>query len=919
MSTAPGFTLGECIGQGGIGEVHAARWNGAPVAAKRFLLRGQDALIQSEVGLIQELRHQHIIDFVGLITHQGSLYMLTDYAEGGSLQALLDTTPAKLNWPAKSLIAHEIAQGLAYIHSHKLLHRDLKSANVLLTRYLEVKLSDFGMARLKMATATKAYGENKERNLRWMAPELLAINPLYSTKSDVYALGMVMWEMAAECTTPFPNQADHTIIATHVKSGGRETVPDNTPAEYRRWIERCWVQEPSMRPEAKEMAQEDMDNADAKSPFLRSPLSITSVSSMDDHRMPASGSSAASSSGISINKSSSSINNVPGAISNHYDKESTPGFGVDATIALANQGDADAQFELGRLCYSGEGGFLQDYVMSFEWYFKAAEHGQTQAQNNLGWMYQDGKGIAQDDVKAVEWYRLAAEQGDAKAQGNLGLMYEIGRGVAHQDDLKAVEWYRLAAEQGNSTAQTNLGWMYQSGRGVAPDDLKAALWYRKAAEQNNPVAQSNLGWMYLNGKGLPQSDSKAFALFSDAAEQGNAAALNNLGVMYSNGRGTVRNIVKGAELYHRASELGDAFAKLNLSSVASLKPSLSGAIGSVRRPSIVPSFRSTNLIPTTTTGEWTTTTSTTAAGAPAVLPPPPPLPLQSGLGGARRGTDASMYGHYLTATPLSTVHETSSLNLSLDADRRSSQDSLRSIEWYVSAADQGDPAAQNTLGNMYKMGRGGVERDDVKAVEWYRRAAAQDYASAQNNLGYMYQIGRGVAQDDHMALEWYQKAADQGFAASLSNLGWMHQNGRGTPADNMKALAWYRRAAEQGYAAAQYNLGHMYDNGNGCPQDYSIASDYYTKAANQGHANAAYNLARMYKEGRGLVQDYAKAVDWYTKAAEKGHAEAQMNLGWLYQNGRGVPKDTAKASEWLNKASKQGVQLSVMKQLRRLV
>ncbi|KAF9966534.1 hypothetical protein BGZ73_000980, partial [Actinomortierella ambigua] len=784
--------------QGSIGEVHVARWNGAPVAAKKFLLRGQDALIQSEVGLIQELRHQHIIDFVDLVTHQGSLYLLTDYAEGGSLQALLDTTPSKLTWPAKSLIAHEIAKGLAYIHSHKLLHRDLKSANVLLTRHLEVKLSDFGMARLKMATATKTYGENKERHLRWMAPELLAINPLYSTKSDVYALGMVMWEMAAECTTPFPNQVDHTIIATHVKSGGRETVPDGTPAEYRRWIERCWVQEPSMRPEAKEMAQEDMDNADAKSPFLQSPMSITSVSSMDDYRMPSSNGHSGSS-GFSLNKSSTSINNIPGTTSQHYDQESTPGFDVDATIALAHQGDADAQFELGRLYYSGEGGLLRDYSLAFEWYFKAAEQGQTQAQNNLGWMYQDGKGVAQDDAKAVDWYRLAAEQGDAKAQGNLGLMYEIGRGL-HQDDLKAVEWYRLAAEQGNSTAQTNLGWMYQSGRGLAPDEVKAAGWYRKAAEQNNPVAQANLGWMYLHGKGVPQSDSKAFSCFQEAAEQGNASALNNLGVMYSNGRGTTRNLVKAAELYHRASELGDSFAKLNLSSASQQKttvvqptapgsyPAISSTIINARRPSAVPSFRSTGTIPTPGS-EWT---------------PSPPI-------GARRGTDASLYGHNL----LSPVHETASLNLSLDTDRRSSQDSLRSIEWYVAAADQGDPTAQNTLGNMYKMGRGGVERDDAKAVEWYQKAAAQDLATAQNNLGYMYQLGRGVAQDDQKALEWYQKAADQGFAAALSNLGWMHQNGRGTAADNMKALAWYRKAAEQGYAAALYNLGHMYENGNG--------------------------------------------------------------------------------------------------------
>ena len=87
------------------------------------------------------------------------------------------------------------------------------------------------------------------------------------------------------------------------------------------------------------------------------------------------------------------------------------------------------------------------------------------AQDNLGWMYQHGRGVPQDDVEAVKWYRKAAEGGNlAKAQDNLGWMYQHGRGVP-QSDAKAVKWYRKAAEGGYSAAQDNLDWMHQNKQG----------------------------------------------------------------------------------------------------------------------------------------------------------------------------------------------------------------------------------------------------------------------------------------------------------------------------------------------------------------------------------------------------------------------------------------------------------------------
>nr|SPS05124.1 putative Beta-lactamase [Candidatus Nitrotoga fabula] len=129
-------------------------------------------------------------------------------------------------------------------------------------------------------------------------------------------------------------------------------------------------------------------------------------------------------------------------------------------------------------------------------YHKAAEQGVADAQYNLGIMYYQGKGVPKNDVQAEYWYRKAAEQGHADAQFSLGVMNALGR----KDDTQAVYWYRQAAEQGFVDAQFNLGIMYYKGRGVIKDDGQAAYWYRKAAEQGHVLAQAKLGVSYSQGR-----------------------------------------------------------------------------------------------------------------------------------------------------------------------------------------------------------------------------------------------------------------------------------------------------------------------------------------------------------------------------------------------------------------------------------
>jgi TPR repeat protein len=123
-----------------------------------------------------------------------------------------------------------------------------------------------------------------------------------------------------------------------------------------------------------------------------------------------------------------------------------------------------------------------NYATALRLWRQLAERGDADAQFNLGRMYDRGEGVPQDYARAVSWYRKAADQGDADAQLHLGVMYALGHGVA-QNYVQAVSWYRKATAQENAAAQVLLGLMYASGQGVPQDYVQAHMWVNLAASR----------------------------------------------------------------------------------------------------------------------------------------------------------------------------------------------------------------------------------------------------------------------------------------------------------------------------------------------------------------------------------------------------------------------------------------------------
>ncbi|KAG0260885.1 hypothetical protein DFQ27_003298, partial [Actinomortierella ambigua] len=582
---AMSLKLGKCVGEGGFGAVYIGMWHGQRCAVKRFHLRGQDKLIQQEIAHVRNLRHRHIILFLATETYEGSLVMITDFAEGGTLQsAILDRRLGE-GWIKKGEISKEIAKGLAYIHSNKIIHRDLKSGNVLLTRHLEVKLCDFGLAQVKINTAS--YHTNNQTSaagtFRWMAPELLTLRPKYSFKSDMYALGMVMWEMAADCTVPFEEQGDNSIIADLVRKGEREDIPEETPADYKSWIERCWEQDPSKRPEAAEMLDENMDDVGYASGSQASMVSITtSMSNLSTStgrsRAPGSGNSSGGSikftsrPGLSarlaarlstlegeyaervkdmLSLSDDTLYVVPSPIVEELELMVTP---VDQLLDDAKHGDAEAQYKLGRK-YLQALGVEPDFEEGTRLLAQAADQGHAEALFRRASAMALRPGTPSDaEIDMIEgWLQRASDDGHVWANTLLFIEHQTKKSKDGEMSSEAMKVLEAREIGGDGMASIFIG-----SKSYGVDFDKAAQYLERAAMRGYVEGACLLAALYIDGRGVATDLDKARKLVSYAASRWSPSGQFLLGKIFHEGLGVSRDERKAAMLFRRSAAQGDS-------------------------------------------------------------------------------------------------------------------------------------------------------------------------------------------------------------------------------------------------------------------------------------------------------------------------------------------------------------------------
>jgi|GEM_PF-3555202 len=243
------------LGDGAFGEVFKATWQGAPVAFKR--LKDQaisgDAKeeLRHEGKIMRGLRHPNIAIFYGICTEPGNFGLVIKLADNGSLYSVLyDPTIKDLSCSWRMNVSLGIARGLNFLHTrprHPLLHRDLKSLNVLMDG-AQPKLADFGLTAIKdRSRATIEQAIAGAGTLPWMAQELLTGETTYTTACDVFSFAVILSEIASR-RQPWLGFSRERLVA-QVILGNRPRLPSQgMPQGFSDVVVNCWAIDPASRP-----------------------------------------------------------------------------------------------------------------------------------------------------------------------------------------------------------------------------------------------------------------------------------------------------------------------------------------------------------------------------------------------------------------------------------------------------------------------------------------------------------------------------------------------------------------------------------------------------------------------------------------------------------------------------------------------
>lgn len=238
--------VGPRIGSGSFGTVYKAHWHG-PVAVKTLNVKiptsAQLQAFKNEVAVLRKTRHVNILLFMGCVS-KPQLAIVTQWCEGSSLYKHLHVFESKFQLLTLIEIGRQTAQGMDYLHAKNIIHRDLKSNNIFLHDDLTVKIGDFGLATAKTRWSGSLQFNQPTGSILWMAPEVIRMqeeNP-YSFQSDVYAFGVVLFELLAG-QLPYSHVNNKDQILFMVGRGylrpDLNKLRSDTPKALRRLTEDC--------------------------------------------------------------------------------------------------------------------------------------------------------------------------------------------------------------------------------------------------------------------------------------------------------------------------------------------------------------------------------------------------------------------------------------------------------------------------------------------------------------------------------------------------------------------------------------------------------------------------------------------------------------------------------------------------------
>ncbi|KAK6186065.1 hypothetical protein SNE40_008172 [Patella caerulea] len=255
------WTITGELGDGAFGKVYKAEHKETNLLAalKQVEIKSEEDLEDFivEINILAECKHRNVVGLHEAFYHNGTLSMFIEFCEGGALDSIMVDLEKPLSEDQIRFVCHEMCEGLAYLHEKKVIHRDLKAGNVLLTIDGDVKLADFGVSAKN--TKTHQRRDTFIGTPYWMAPEVILCETLkdtpYDYKADIWSLGITLIEFAQ--MEP-PNNDMHpmrVLIKIQKSEPPKLDAPSRWSPMFSDFIAKCLVKDPEQRPSAKDLLE----------------------------------------------------------------------------------------------------------------------------------------------------------------------------------------------------------------------------------------------------------------------------------------------------------------------------------------------------------------------------------------------------------------------------------------------------------------------------------------------------------------------------------------------------------------------------------------------------------------------------------------------------------------------------------------
>nr|MBA3536934.1 sel1 repeat family protein [Tatlockia sp.] len=574
-------------------------------------------------------------------------------------------------------------------------------------------------------------------------------------------------------------------------------------------------------------------------------------------------------------------------------------------------GESNAQFEIGQLYQYGVA-VVKSPQQAITYYQLAAAQQDLRAEYNLGVLYLEGQTNPVDYKQGMSWIIDAAFKGNVYAQYALANIYDKGytdaKGVmvVQPDSQQALAMYYLASSNGYGPAEYRLAdylvKQKQSGLSILAKENRTKLirrLYQGAANQG--VAEAELPLAYYNAidDSSPQKQREAFQVAKNEAKKGNAEAALLLAMMYERGISVTQNQVEALYWYQQA-----ALNPVNAFILGTYYSQGTGLTKDVEKGKALLqqaadagfSYAYLNLaVLKERAGEEFLSDldkARTAGNSTAGLLLADYY-LAQGDSPERMKQAREIYEHFAEKGDKEAQVK---LGYLYDTGLGAKLNHEMAAKWYLASAEQGDATAQFLLGQLYQLGRLGKEPNYTEAKKWYA-SAQKNYAKAAVALGFIYD----TVDDNYLkAMNSYELAAGKKDVIGEYDLALMYVKGKGIPVNYTKAIEYFSKAAEQGYSAAMTQLAELYFKGLGVARNDQKALELYKKAAASGDADALYQLGLLSETGIATKIDYSNAVSYYDQAAAKGNEQAKLALARIYQYGLGMNQNSEQAKSLYN-------------------